>query len=76
MIRSPVRATGLTLRPITMLEPFTVLADALTSEGVGVLRYEGLAEEALQVAEAIDPSLREASDELLIAMLLDTLGRP
>ena len=28
------------LRPITLLEPFAVIADALTSAGVGVLRYD------------------------------------
>jgi pimeloyl-ACP methyl ester carboxylesterase len=28
------------LKPITLLEPFAVLADALTSAGVGVLRYD------------------------------------
>ena len=28
------------LRPITMLKPFAVIADALTSAGVGVLRYD------------------------------------
>ncbi|MEX1334459.1 MAG: alpha/beta hydrolase [Candidatus Limnocylindrales bacterium] len=28
------------LRPLTLLEPFAVIADALTSAGVGVLRYD------------------------------------
>ncbi len=28
------------LKPITLLEPFAVIADALTSNGVGVLRYD------------------------------------
>ncbi len=28
------------LKPITLLEPFAVIADALTSAGVGVLRYD------------------------------------